>query len=260
VNKSRLIAVLALATITNSPAFATTYVVTYTGTVATSLGDSGFFFGNGNASLAGLSFVAQYTADDATVGARYSSNPEFTTLAGGPGLPDGGPPPPIFPGTSLSPVNASLTINGVTQQFGDINRFIGVLQKRDNIFGGADSLSTQVHERVLFGNANERLLAISFGSLVNNIFATSAFSEAVNYTFLPGDITNANFLLVDRDASGFSSGAVNGTLNLASVRFSTLTPAVPEPASWAMMIAGFALVGGALRSANCRRRAKVSVA
>ena len=36
------------------------------------------------------------------------------------------------------------------------------------------------------------------------------------------------------------------------------TAAVPEPATWAMMIAGFGLVGGALRNANGRRR-KTSV-
>jgi hypothetical protein len=36
--------------------------------------------------------------------------------------------------------------------------------------------------------------------------------------------------------------------------------AVPEPASWALMIAGFGLVGGALRNAKGRRRAKATVA
>lgn len=35
------------------------------------------------------------------------------------------------------------------------------------------------------------------------------------------------------------------------------TPAVPEPATWAMMIGGFGMVGGAMRSA--RRKQKVSV-
>jgi hypothetical protein len=35
--------------------------------------------------------------------------------------------------------------------------------------------------------------------------------------------------------------------------------AVPEPASWALMIAGFGLVGGAMRNANGRRRSRVRV-
>ena len=36
-------------------------------------------------------------------------------------------------------------------------------------------------------------------------------------------------------------------------------PAVPEPASWAMMIAGFGIVGGAMRKTNRRRRSNVRV-
>jgi hypothetical protein len=37
-------------------------------------------------------------------------------------------------------------------------------------------------------------------------------------------------------------------------RQGALTSVVPEPATWAMMIMGFGLIGGALRSANGRRR------
>ncbi len=39
--------------------------------------------------------------------------------------------------------------------------------------------------------------------------------------------------------------------------FSAPGGAVPEPASWAMMVGGFSLIGGALRS---RRRAAVTFA
>jgi len=39
-------------------------------------------------------------------------------------------------------------------------------------------------------------------------------------------------------------------------RSATVTGAVPEPATWAMMIAGFGLVGGAMR----RRSTKVAYA
>ncbi len=35
--------------------------------------------------------------------------------------------------------------------------------------------------------------------------------------------------------------------------------AVPEPASWALMIAGFGLIGGAMRRANGQRRTKLAV-
>jgi hypothetical protein len=38
----------------------------------------------------------------------------------------------------------------------------------------------------------------------------------------------------------------------------TLSAAVPEPSTWAMLLLGFGFVGGAMRSA--RRRQKVTVA
>ena len=50
---------------------------------------------------------------------------------------------------------------------------------------------------------------------------------------------------------------VNGTgnqLGFAGVTYGSLAPAVPEPASWAMMVAGFGAIGFAMR-----RRQKVAV-
>ena len=46
-----------------------------------------------------------------------------------------------------------------------------------------------------------------------------------------------------------AAGTFQGLLNL---------PAVPEPATWAMMIGGFGMVGGAMRSARRKRKASVS--
>jgi hypothetical protein len=253
------LAAITLAAFSSAPARATTYVVTYTGKVAISSLDTGGFFGDANASLAGLSFIAKFVADDATIGSRYASGSDFTTLFGGPGLPDGGPPPPILPGTSISPVKATLTIKGITQRFGDINPFIGVVQKRDNLSGGADSLSTQVHDRPVFGNGNSRYLQIAIFSTTNNIFGTSAFSEFVDRALIDGDQFNSFFSLVNADSNGFSSGSVSGTFSVSSVNFATLSAAVPEPANWALMIAGFGLVGGALRNANLRRKQTVKV-
>jgi len=69
----------------------------------------------------------------------------------------------------------------------------------------------------------------------------------------------------------FQNYALNGFDNLVSLSFSTTsngyvaidningaaTAAVPEPASWALMLGGFGLVGGAMRS---RRKAAVAFA
>lgn len=43
----------------------------------------------------------------------------------------------------------------------------------------------------------------------------------------------------------------------AELRVTSIRAAVPEPATWAMMIGGFGMVGGAMRSA--RRKQTVSV-
>jgi PEP-CTERM motif len=231
------------------PALAATYIITYTGTVATSTTDSAGFFGAVNASLTGLDFVATFTADDATPAARYTSDPEFTTLIGGPGIPDPGPPPPILPGTSRSPVSATLTINGITQRLADINRFIGVVQKRDNsVFPGADSLQTQVDERVLGANVNTRYLQIAVFSTVNNLFTTSGFGESIDRTLVASDQFNSFFALSNVSGQGGPIGSVSGTFNVSTIKFMTQNAgAVPEPASWAFMIVGLGLVGSALR-------------
>jgi PEP-CTERM motif len=49
------------------------------------------------------------------------------------------------------------------------------------------------------------------------------------------------------------------TLDSSSFNYSLVSNAVPEPASWALMLGGFGLVGSAFRRGNGRRRAKVAV-
>jgi Domain of unknown function (DUF4394)/PEP-CTERM motif len=75
-------------------------------------------------------------------------------------------------------------------------------------------------------------------------------------------------------ANNGSTFALNGntlySVNLATGAFTSLgntdralfglTAAVPEPATWGLMILGFGVVGSALRSRNGRRTAKVSFA
>ena len=59
-----------------------------------------------------------------------------------------------------------------------------------------------------------------------------------------------------RDQFGADSGSLGSwTLTLTGAQ----AGAVPEPATWAMMMLGFGFVGGAMRSAKRRRKQKVSV-
>ena len=81
-------------------------------------------------------------------------------------------------------------------------------------------------------------------------------------------VFNRNFTLVGHDRATFTpegafrfsftqtTGGANGLVRLT---FGAAPPAgaVPEPATWAMMIGGFGLAGGALRSAR-RRKGKLA--
>ncbi|MEO9468834.1 PEPxxWA-CTERM sorting domain-containing protein [Parasphingorhabdus sp.] len=64
---------------------------------------------------------------------------------------------------------------------------------------------------------------------------------------------SGNFWLV---GPKFGSSNDSFKLGLIKASFTTPPPAVPEPSTWAMMIGGFGLVGGAMRSR--RRKAKLS--
>lgn len=63
------------------------------------------------------------------------------------------------------------------------------------------------------------------------------------------------FWLFDFGTTGASSVALNNTMGFSnSVLYTTGTNAVPEPATWLMMILGFGLIGGAMRG----RKTKVA--
>lgn len=71
---------------------------------------------------------------------------------------------------------------------------------------------------------------------------TGRFLNATGTILATGTLT---FGMVDGATVGIFDGVVNGTLN---------APAIPEPATWAMMIAGFGLAGATAR----RRRVRVA--
>ena len=82
---------------------------------------------------------------------------------------------------------------------------------------------------------------------------TDTFSSFTSFSATSGFLAGANTLsfsvLDDGAPSAFEVSALHGTASLPSAA------AVPEPATWAMMLGGFGLVGGAMRR---RQRARVS--
>ena len=71
------------------------------------------------------------------------------------------------------------------------------------------------------------------------------------------EVTNIDIALYDTIGWNFAAGVSdNANYTFSSAQAYSLFGAVPEPTTWAMMIAGFALTGAAMR----RRKASVSFA
>jgi hypothetical protein len=221
--------VLALATMTSS-ASADIVSVTYTGTVSgvtnevggvsTGTSDQLNLFGGG--SLANSNFTLVFTFDT-TLGSLQTTiaNPAvgqggFQTLLSGATF---GQPDAFF-------IPATLQINGSTQS---------IAQGTGNNLNNAGSASTGA-----FGVSD------SFGGTLGNYDAgISAGIGGNNGTqFSPG------FLATPQPTSGTGSGSLVIDGGLETINFvptlavvADLTPAVPEPSTWAMMILGFLGIG-----------------
>lgn len=89
----------------------------------------------------------------------------------------------------------------------------------------------------LLGGGGFEVAAVRLSLLGEQLFA----GDTANPTFIPGTYTFVN----DFDRGG----PVNDTLVISS-------PAVPEPATWAMFVGGLAMAGRSVR----RRRARVRIA
>jgi len=105
------------------------------------------------------------------------------------------------------------------------------------------------------GVLNNNAFTLTNGALTGvDFFITSNDAHGFNQLYLNSSCcggSGTNFLNIDGQDGLYvwSNGPLNGRDGLT-----TGTSPAPEPASWAMMLGGFGLIGGALRS---RRRATV---
>lgn len=102
----------------------------------------------------------------------------------------------------------------------------------------------------VFNGITQNASSISFGTGLASAFQISGtanpFAQFAGNPVFTGPLTAPVFTAGIYRFTGFS----NGTLTV-----SALAAAVPEPATWAMMIVGMGVIGGAMR-----RRAKVTTA
>lgn len=146
--------------------------------------------------------------------------------------------------SSVDPFDAVISIYSVTSQRPDATLFTqNVTFASPVIFGGGfNSFSTSVTAPSLTGGAyflGVRGNPVSFHPLWQN--AASNFTLRGNGGGGVGNFYDTGF---------------NGFGGLAFQLSANATGAVPEPATWAMMIAGFGMIGGTMR----RRSVKIAFA
>mgnify|MGYP000971117389 CR=1 FL=1 len=241
--KSIALAVIATASFA-APADAAVYLISYQGVILSG-NDATNAFGVGIGSLAGLSYQADYLFDDSIPGLSYSSNgSSIVTVSGG-----------SIRGNTSPFLTATLTINGVSTIFSSLQE--GLLEQRNNHFG-VDSVRHQAS--YFFDNSSQ-----NFSSFLYNQFqGTSNIVDSINltdnlfYTQQPGVNSNGTAAILSIDKTT-NTIMINAQANLrpTSVRISAVS-AVPEPASWAMFISGFGMIGGGMRYR--KRRSTISFA
>jgi hypothetical protein len=121
----------------------------------------------------------------------------------------------------------------------DVNQLLGSLPLNGGQWSSYAAIMGQAPTRDLIWGAYE-------GSNPGSVGWAFAYSDYQAWSVIDN---------VDSSGSIPNEGSPEADLNLWA--FQTGTPSVPEPASWAMMVGGFGVVGGALRG---RRKATISFA
>jgi PEP-CTERM motif len=110
----------------------------------------------------------------------------------------------------------------------------------------------------VFNLGNAAAQAFSGGFLIYGTQnATSIFSGTDDF-FLGNYV--GDFLAFTRQSSPGEVGSAGNIYNVGSASITLVNGAVPEPAAWAMLIAGFGLVGGTMRRRLEKRAATLSLA
>ena len=225
----------ALATTVALPAASAVYVTTWTGTLVNGFDRTGEF-GQINRNLSGLSFTAVYTLDDSAPNAVLSMSPGYSTITGG-----------TNQGSAFTPLTADLTIAGHVMHFG-----VGANAYHQASNGDAKG--------VVSGNYNDYEDEI-FGGFGDNTIIRNAVTSTTAH-FLTASDPRTPFAASGAGVTfsgGFSVNNIGGGNRPQQYAYSdfaitgvtsVLRPqggAVPEPASWALMITGFGAAGAMLR-------------
>jgi hypothetical protein len=223
-------------------AAAVTY--TYAGVFSDGLDVTGVF-GTALQELVGTGFTAVFTRDDATPGATLLDNGQDSSIQG----------------YQPAPVRGAITVNGVTWQIRADQGAQTQTEQKDACGSGCDreyfghqAVSTlHGHDpsgtRLLHDQSVLDIFGFGFGTdaLPNHDYHSLGDVLASDITLL-GELDIAAFVL---DTSGAGGGFLSESYAYGHLRPTSLTvtrtAAVPEPATWALMILGMGAAGATLR-------------
>lgn len=203
-----------------APAAAVVKVATYSGTLAAGQDHTGVF-GPAGGDLSGAAFVARFTYDKALGGTRSSDGSTFDYSYGG-----------AIDGNGSPILSASLTINGVTKTLAG------------DYFGVAYTITTPFTEHYAVDYIDTPQLFVHSRIYIEGHPLGAPWSLDQNFGPAPVSGASGNFEIYRFDYTTgqgeWADGAIDGTATY-------WVQGVPEPASWALMIAGFGLIGAAQR-------------
>ena len=238
---------LGLSALGAASADAAIIVTTYRGVVDAGYDQTGIF-GAANASLGGMAYTAVYTTDDATPGALAVSFPTVSFIAGG-----------TYNSHRPTPTTATLTVNGHTVSIdgsyrGEVALYRPFADTRE-VF---ETLSQELKYSDDFSIETGRFLRFQTISLLGFVPGLAPdFRRNMAYTLPVGDYRQGDF---NDMRQNYDTGVVEYS-NYARLTLTSITvgpagasAAVPEPATWAMMLVGFFGMGAAMRRGSPARR------
>lgn len=238
----RLAAVLVMALLVPSPANAGIFLITFTGTV-TSYYDTPLIFGS-HEEVDGKPFSAAFTLTYPSPNGGVDENAYLRSYFGGEQY------------HTPTPLTALLTINGRTVSFGggyssNFTKFNDAPVTGDAVSAGVTQIDTLPGG---FFVIRTTWLGASFQSSTQNFFDTLDFDELVDLDLPAGGTGYGNYLFAAEDDVG--SRFATGDLYITHLKVEVIEP-LPEPATWAMMIAGLGMVGGVMRRRSTDKRNKL---
>ena len=215
-----------------SAAQAATYVITFTGTAAAY--DNVGLFGTAKKSYTNVAFTSVYTLSYPNPGTLALNDADERRYVGS--LPN-------------NPMTATLTINGITRSLMSLQTSVYYMNNGPTY----DALEYRV-------SADDYLNGVLYDDVMwNNVFDTTKlmlssteFLGSFDY-IVTSPVTGGGSFRFQNSRDGYQA---NGEFVTKTVSIRTIEDqAVPEPASWAMMIGGLGLVGASMR----RRRSTLAV-